>query len=297
NTRMVPLDYQLQNGDIVEIMTSKHSTPSLDWLKIARSRHARNKIRNWFKKERRDENIERGRDLLQKELKRHRLDGFLSDNAVMLRLAGSYNLNSVDDMLAALGYSEIHTAQVLDKLKEIVPEAFKQEEEPQLVPRRPARRRSQHNVIVKGIDNVLIKFARCCTPVPGDEITGFVTMGKGVSVHRRGCPNYMTQSREQPERVIVCSWDVPGTEPIYSVDIEVEAFDRAGLLSDIMTVVNDSRIPVKACSAKARGDRAIVKLSLEIAHKQQLDELMKRVSRLKNVILVERASHAPGRDA
>jgi GTP pyrophosphokinase len=121
-------------------------------------------------------------------------------------------------------------------------------------------------------------------------------MGKGVSVHRRGCANFMAQSREQPDRVIVCTWDVPGTEPIYTVDIEVEAFDRPGLLSDIMNVVNDSKVPAKSCSARTRGDRALVKLSLEIAHKQQLEALMKQVMRLKNIILVERATHSSGRE-
>lgn len=293
NTRLVPLDYQLQNGDIVEILTSKHSTPSRDWLKICKSPHARSKIRLWFKKERREENIARGHELLEKELKRHRLEYLMSDTPVMLRVAAGYNLHTIDDLLAALGYSEIHTAQIIDRLKEIVPAAFKTEEETLVVPRRPTRRKqSRHNVIVKGLDNLLVKFSRCCTPVPGDEIIGFVTMGKGVSVHRRGCANYMAQSREQPDRVIPCSWDVPGNEPIYTVDIEVEAFDRPGLLSDIMMVVNDSKVPAKSCSARTRGDRALVKLSLEIAHKQQLEDLMKRVGRLKNVIIVERASHA-----
>lgn len=294
NTRMVPLDHTLQNADIVEVMTSKNGTPSLDWLRVCKSSHARNKIRTWFKKERREENVARGKDLLERELKRHRADAVMSDQDLMQKVARALNLLTVDDMLAALGYSELNTPQILSRLKELVPERFPLDA-PRRKPVTPVKRkRLRQGVSVTGMANILIKFSRCCNPVHGDEIAGFVSLGKGVAVHRTNCSNYAAQVKESPERGIDVHWEAAPSEPIYPVEIDVTAMDRSGLLSDVMAVVNDTRIPTRSCKAWARRDRATIKLAVEIIHKQQLEDLMKRLMRIKGVVAVDRSAQGSG---
>ncbi|MEW6279585.1 MAG: bifunctional (p)ppGpp synthetase/guanosine-3',5'-bis(diphosphate) 3'-pyrophosphohydrolase, partial [Candidatus Eremiobacterota bacterium] len=292
NGRMVPLDHRLQNADIVEILTSKTGTPSLDWLRICKSNQARNKIRAWFKRERRDDNIVRGRDMLRRELARNRMDHVLSDTALMTRVADRLNFVNPEDLLASLGYGETTLPQILGRLRDELPKEISNEILPTL-PRRPSKKKRQGQAIrVKGIDNILVKFSRCCAPVPGDAVTGYITLGKGVSVHRRDCPNFKSLTEKSPERIIEVDWDSPSEEPIYQVDVEIDAWDRSGLLSDVMGVVNDARVTARSCKAWARRDRAVMKISLEIIHRKQLEELMKKLRKIKDVISVDRVTHS-----
>ena len=289
NSKMVPLTTILQNADIVEVSTSKTSNPSLDWLRICKSNGARNKIRAWFKKERREENIIRGRDMLRRELGRQRMSKIASDDPLLQKVAERLNFVEVDDLMASLGYNETSLPQVFGRLREELPQEVSETILP--TPRaNNARPTSRNAVEVVGLDNILVKFARCCAPVPGDPIRGYITLGKGVSVHVEGCSNLKALLGSSPEREIEVRWDQPDTGNGYQVDVEIEAWDRSGLLSDVMQVVNDNKIPTRACKAWSRKDTAQVKVSLDIANKRQLEELMKRLRRIKDVINVNRTS-------
>lgn len=290
NARIVPLDYNLQNADIVEVITSKHATPSLDWLKICRSAHAKNKIRQWFKKERREENIARGKEILEKELKRHRLDDVLSKEDLMLKVANKLNFLEIDDLVASLGYGETTLPQILTRLRDEMPK----EVEEVLIPKRPPSKKEKMSlgIKVKGIDNVLVRFSKCCSPVPGDDIIGYITLGKGISIHRRSCPNMPALTLQQ-ERVVEVGWEAKRRDIRYAVEVEIEAWDRSGLLADIMNVVNETRVHATSCNAKVKKTKAQVRLCMEINDKAQLDDIVKRLSHLKDVISVGRAT-SPG---
>ncbi len=289
NSKMVPLSTRLQNADIVEIVTSKNSNPSLDWLRICASNGARNKIRAWFKKEKRDENIVRGRDMLRRELGRNRMDQLASDDPLLEKVAQRLNFVEIDDLMASLGYNETSLSQVLARLREELPKEVSENILP--TPRANSVRPSAGRAVeVVGLDNILVKFARCCAPVPGDPIKGYITLGKGVSVHVEDCANLKALLDTSPEREIEVRWDQPDQGSGYQVEVEIEAWDRAGLLSDVMQVVNDAKIATRACKAWTRKDMAFVRMNLDITNKRQLEELMKRLRRVRDVSLVKRTS-------
>jgi len=287
NAKIVPLDYNLQNADILEVITSKHATPSLDWLKLCRSNHAKNKIRQWFKKERRDENIIRGKEILEKELKRHRMDNIMSNNDLMEKITSKLNFMAIDDLYASLGYGETTLPQILTKIRDELPRAV----EEVLVPKRPPSKKEKMSlgIRVKGIDNVLVRFAKCCSPVPGDDIIGYITLGKGISIHRRNCPNMPALSM-QTERVVDVSWEIKQKGSRYQVEIELDAWDRQGLLSDVMNVVNETKVQATSCNAKVKKSKAQIHLCMDVTDKMQLDDIIKRLSRVKDVISVGRAT-------
>jgi len=289
NSKMVPLTTELQNADIVEIVTSKNSHPSLDWLRICKSNGARNKIRAWFKKEKREENIIRGRDMLKRELGRQRMDNIASDDPLLKKVAHRLNFVEVDDLMASLGYNETSLPQVLARLREELPSEVSETILP--TPRSNNIRTAKGRAVeVVGLDNILVKFARCCAPVPGDPIRGYITLGKGVSVHVDGCSNLTALLESSPEREIEVRWDEPDGSLGYQVDVEIEAWDRAGLLSDVMGVINEAKVPTRACKAWTRKDIAFVRMSLDISNKRQLEELMKRLRRIRDVTQVNRTS-------
>lgn len=286
NGKIVPLDYKLKTGDIVEILTSKHSYgPSQDWLKLVKSSHARNKIRNWFKKQRREESIAKGREMIEALLKKH---DFKSDEIMTSErisdVASKLNFNDVDDLLAAVGYGGISTAQVVNRLTDglkeekpiVIPDGTK-------LPRRP--RKSDQGVRVKGADNLLIRLSRCCNPVPGDDIAGYVTQGRGVTVHRADCPNLLSVP---DERRIDVEWDNDTTQH-YQVDIEVSGFDRRGLLNEVLQAVNDTKTNLSAVSA--RGDRrgiASIHIRIGIQNINHLQSVVERVKRVRDIYSVRR---------
>lgn len=289
NSKMVPVSTQLHNADIVEIITSKNSHPSLDWLRICKSNGARNKIRAWFKKERREENIARGREMLRRELGRNRMDQLASDDPLLEKVAQRLNFVEIDDLMASLGYNETSLSQVLVRLREELPKEVSENILP--TPRSNSVRPSTGRAVeVVGLDNILVKFARCCAPVPGDPIKGYITLGKGVSVHVEDCANLKALLDTSPEREIEVRWDQPDSGAGYQVEVEIEAWDRAGLLSDVMQVVNDAKIATRACKAWTRKDIAFVRMSLDINNKRQLEELMKRLRRVRDVTMVKRTS-------
>jgi len=302
NGRIVPLDYKLKTGDIVEILTSKHSYgPSPDWLKIVQTSHARNKIRQWFKKEKREENIARGRELLERELKRISLDPaeWMTDEK-LLEAAKKFSFQDAEDMLSAIGLGGITAAQVCtrltEKLRKEAEEASKIQLTREGVEMKPAgtspeRRKSRHGngVSVKGADNLLTRFARCCNPLPGDEIIGYITRGRGVSVHRADCPNIKAAMEEdEASRIIEVTWD-EAADASYTVDIEVLGHDRRGLLNEVLQAVAESKTNITAVSGRTdKHKMAIMHMTINIRDKEHLQSVVDKIKRVRDIYSVQR---------
>lgn len=289
NKKMVPLTYKLASGDIVEIQTSKNGTPSRDWLRVCASHQALCKIRAWFKRERRDENIVRGRESVRAELKRLRQEELLNNEELLLKAAGQLSFVSVDDLMASVGYGETSPQQAVSRLQsllpkgEVLPPSFSADGS-ELVKRRKS---SGREIIVEGFDTILTKMSHCCAPVPGDDIVGYITMGKGVSVHRRDCSGFAHLAKTHPERVIECHWNAEqaaaGSNSAYAVQVVVEATDRSGLVGDLLSGLGDIRIPVRSCQALTSGSFAKVTLTVEVSGRKQLEDALKRLRGVRSV--------------
>lgn len=288
NGRIVPLDYELKTGEIVEVLTSKHSYgPSQDWLKLAQSSQAKSKIRQFFKRQRRDENIEKGRELIEKELKVQNYDTKeLMIDEKLMEVAKKFNFTNLDDMLVAVGFNGLTAKQVVTRLtdrvkpkeqdaKELL-EQVTQEQDKQ------SRRKKKPTigVKVKGIDNLLIRMARCCNPVPGDDIIGFITKGRGVSIHRTDCPNVQEESMK--ERLLEVEWENnENSSKVYDVDIEIMGYDRRGLLNEVLQVVYDTKTHLSSVSGKSDRDK-VVQIHMTIAI-QNISHLHKVVAKIKQI--------------
>jgi GTP pyrophosphokinase len=298
NGKIVPLEYKLKNGDIVEILTSANSPgPSRDWLKIVKSSSARNRIRQWFKKEKREENIEKGKDVIEKEIKRQGLNiNELMRNELVDRVLRKFGFKTIDDLYATVGYGGLTTHQVLSRFKEEIRkqktgeekkvEVFQQLQEPQA---RKGAVDPDTGVLVKGIPNIMVRFAKCCNPVPGDEIVGYITRGRGVSVHRMDCPNVREQLDDH-NRLIEVEWHSQENKNVsYITDIQIKAYDRSGLLSDITTIFTELKIPVKAVNARAHRDNtAVINVTLAINDTRQLNQVIKKIKTVESVSEVYR---------
>ena len=291
----MPLDYKLKNGNIVEILTSSTSTgPSRDWLKIVKSSQAKNKIRQWFKREERELNINRGKEMLEKELKRqgYKLAEILKEDWLK-NIASKLNLNTSEDLYAALGYGSVTLSQVIQRLKEFYKDYYKIDDEKieneklSEIPQIPKKKKKvTQGVSIRGVDNVKIRFAKCCNPVPGDEIIGYITRGRGLSIHRKDCPNILDLTGQ--ERFIDVEWDTD-EKAEYPVEIQIKATDRPGLLADITQGITDSNISLLSLNARTSKEKLVlINMILEIKDTEQLKELMKRIRKLKGVIDVYR---------
>jgi GTP pyrophosphokinase len=283
NNRLVPLDYRLKNGDIVEIVTTKgEHGPSRDWMNLVRTSHAREKIRQWFKRQERDENIAHGREALDRELRRlarTNLGAVGADR--VLEIARAYNHDNLDDFYAAIGYGAIGAQQVVTRLG-VVDDA-QLALPPTAPPPSPAR---QGGVRVKGVGDLLIRFGKCCHPIPGDPIIGFITRGKGVTVHLQSCQTVLGE--RETARLIDVEWESQ-VQQTYPISIRLEAYDRTGLLSDVSQVVADNKVNIVAANVAVTPDRtATVRATLEVASVAQLARVMSRLEQLKDVISVQR---------
>jgi guanosine-3',5'-bis(diphosphate) 3'-pyrophosphohydrolase len=284
--RLVPLDYQLQTGDSVEVLISKaaDAAPKRDWLSIVKTPRARNKIRQWFSRERREDALERGKDLLQRELRRHSLPVVrLSSDQLMSDVARDLKYPSLDSLYVAIGEGHVSPQSVVSRLTRLVSEDAEEEAE-EIPAARPVRLASTtaQPVVVQGRSDVWVKLARCCTPVPGDAIMGFVTRGHGVSVHRADCPNARDLTRE-PERLIEVSWRA-GAPTSFLVSIQVEALDRRKLLQDVATVLGDQHVNIIAASSNTGKDRiANLRFTFELADIAHLSSIMSSVKRVEGV--------------
>ena len=284
NGRLVPLSHRLQSGDIVEVSTNKNSAgPSRDWLAFAQTSNARTKIRQWFKRERRDENILRGRELLEKELRRTGSVAAAMKADRLREAAVLVGLPDEDELLAALGNGDVSLLQIVQSLRG-QPAA---EEAPPAAPAATAPPSTARGVRVRGVDNVLMRFGRCCSPLPGDRVLGYITRGRGVSIHRADCPNIQFL-RTQPERLVEVEWEA-SPDGTYHVEIEVEALDRVGLLKDILGAVTETKTNVVSVNARVRKDKVgIVNIVVDIRNVTQLTAVMQRIGVVPEVYSVER---------
>ena len=301
NGRIVPYDTVLQNGDIVEIRTSKSAPgPSRDWLNFVKSSSARTKIKQWYKKERREENILRGRSMLEDEL-RHMgvpLEDALNPD-ILHPVMKKLSFNEDDDLYAAIGYGGITVVRVANRLRDEVKSARPDHRNPIDKMNDAAERREQqakrdgkaiHGILVEGLDNCLIKFSRCCTPVPGDDIIGFITRGQGVSIHRKDCQNYRRRdtSPENEGRWIAVDWADTITD-VYVTTITISSRDRNGLVMDIATVLNSVNAKVRNLSSRAVGfGQAVTVVSLEVKDITELRYIMNRIAGVAGVSSVMR---------
>ena len=293
NGKIVPLDYALKNGDIVEVITSKTGKPSLDWLKIVGSSESRSKIRNWFKKENREENIEKGSVALEKECKRLGHDWKLvSHSGRIAKVAKQMNAGTEDDLLAAVGYGGFAVNTVLIKLLELHKELDRvddEQNEKSLIEKLKPRKASGHNhsgVLVKGESGLLVRLSKCCSPVPGDPIIGFVTRGRGVSVHRADCPNVRLD--EDVDRLIDVEWDY-GMSESFEVNMEISAYDRTGMIADIMAALAEMKISITSINAKVSETKSVtIHLGISIKDLAQFEFVATKIRRLKDVYKVQR---------
>ncbi|MEW6424664.1 MAG: bifunctional (p)ppGpp synthetase/guanosine-3',5'-bis(diphosphate) 3'-pyrophosphohydrolase [Bacillota bacterium] len=300
NGKLVPLDYKLKNGDIVEILTSRQAAgPSRDWLNLVKTSQAKSRIRQWFKREQREENILKGREILEKEFKKQGLEVELLKNDKLLEIGRRFNLVGVDDVYAAIADGTISPLTIINRVREEMKKeevkaarAHTLEEQPLRTepppPSQPVQ--SVQGIRVKGMDNLLTRLAHCCNPVPGDPITGYITRGRGVSIHRSDCRNVLLFQKADRDRLVEANWDQGFPYP-FQVKLEITAMDRAGLLSDVMAVIAEMKMSANWVTARGRKDRqASIEMVLEMKSKEELDYLMGKIHRVKDVYEVRRTS-------
>jgi len=291
NGRIVPLDYQLNNGDICEILVNKSSAhPSLDWLSIVKTSSAKHKIKQWFRKERREENVLAGQEALEQELARAGLRVDVARGEVIEGVASRLNFPTPTDLFAAIGFGDVSALSVANRIRDEV----KTDNVVDLtkIGRKPAARRSakkSSGVRIAGVDDVLVRLSKCCSPVPGDPIIGYVTIGRGVSVHRADCPNVAFMNAT-PERILQSQW-VVNTDLTHAVDVEVEAEDRTQLLQDIMGVFAELKTQVSSVNARVRRDgTAVTSLTVQIRDLDHLHKILTKLESLKNIRRVYRVT-------
>ena len=305
NNRIVTLDHPLQNGDVVEVLTSKNAKgPSRDWMKIAKSNEARSKIRQWFKKERREENIANGRASFESELKHAGISmKDVTDPEVLPGLLKKVSYASLDEMYAAIGYGGFTAQKAVSRMQgelvriakihqaeKLAAEAAEHHKD-EAPPPPPRKVKSEQGIIVEGLDNCLVKFSKCCTPVPGDEIIGFITRGFGVSVHRADCPNASAEKRSAPDqsgRWIKVSWGAT-TKDSYPTTLEVVCKDRHNLLMDISTALSQTNSFVLGINSRSTEDEfAIFRIEVRMRDSKQLTLLMNKLHQISGVLKVTR---------
>ncbi|WP_438855594.1 RelA/SpoT family protein [Agromyces sp. M3QZ16-3] len=295
NGRLVPLESELVSGDVVEVFTSKNpdSGPSKDWLNFVKSPRARSKIRQWFTKERRDEAIEHGRDAIARAMRKQNLPlQKLMSQESFAEVASQLRYDDVSALYAAVGEGHVSTQSVIEKVIALVRDVD-DADEPELpaipVRSRPLPRTSDSGVLVRGAPDILVKIARCCTPVPGDDIVGFITRGSGVSVHQASCHNVQSLLRE-PDRMIDVEW-APSSKSVFLVQIQIEALDRAGLLSDVTRVLSEHHVNILSANVSTSSDRlAISRFVFEMGDTTHLDRVLNAVRRIDAVYDVYRVS-------
>ena len=298
NGKIVPLDYTLQNGDIVDIITSKTSKPSLDWLNIVGSSESKSKIRNWFKRENKAENIEKGLEALEKEAKRlnYSWKELIADNRLQ-QVTKQLKAGTEEEMFAACGYGGIPVSTVLLRLIELYKKSKEAEESKRSTEQIIEKLKSQGQkktkngtgVLVKGEAGVMVRMAKCCNPVPGDDIIGYITRGRGVSVHRCDCSS-MGHTPEDLERMIEVSWDGSSGESFH-VGIDIQAYDRNGLLMEVMAVLSELKITITNINAKVQEDtkNVSINVTVDIRDISQLDFVMTKLRRIREVYTVQRS--------
>jgi len=289
NSKIVPLEYRLNNGDIIEILTSKNSTgPSRDWLKFVKTSRARSKVKRWFKRQRREEIIQRGKEIFARELKRQNIVLKEKEKEDKLNeIASQMGRNDKDDLLEAVGYKTVNPCQIIDKLD------MKEEKDEDICLNELKKPRSNSSsdkgVKVRGMDDLMVRMAKCCNPVPGDDIVGYITRGRGVSIHRRNCPNLKNLIENDKERIIDVKWNNERTES-YSVDLAIEAVNKHNLLNEITQLIKEEQINLLSVVARTdKYNRAHIDLSVELSSLEHMRAFMVKVENISGVLSVKRA--------
>ena len=292
NGRIVTLDYQLSNGDIVEIITSKNSTgPTRGWLNFVKTSSARSRIKAWFKKGQRQENILKGHEMLESELKKRHFDGKeLLKETKLVEILERFSLTAADDLYAAVGDGSLSVNQVINRIQEIHFPNTQLEDIAKVPVGTTAgvkRERETKALKIKGVDDVVIRLAHCCNPLPGDAVLGYITRGRGVSVHRQDCPNLQNYQRHESGRVMEVEWAAETGN--YIVEMEIDAMDRARLTTDVMTVIADMKIPVNSVFSRVtKNGLALINLKLEIRNMEQLSAVKQKILKVKGIMEVNR---------
>ncbi len=283
NGRIVPLDYVLKSGDIIEIITNSNSGPSKDWLKIVKSNQAKKKIQQYFKVKDRDKNIERGRDSLEREAKKlgYKVNDILKEEWLE-DIIGKLSISSLDDLYAGIGFGSITINQVFSKLTDIFKKVNKTGV-PIINPvQHKPRKVSQDGIILKDIDNVKVRFAKCCNPVPGDDVVGYITIGRGVSVHRADCTNIKNMINS--DKIVDVYWDTEEGAS-YSTEIEVRAFDKKNVISDVASKINDMNLYMHSLNARVDKDKDLyLDIVVDIKSKEDLNKILGKIKKITNVI-------------
>ena len=297
NGKIVPLEYKLQNGDFVEIITNKSNNgPSRDWLNIVASSDTRSKIRSWFKKENREENINNGRDMIEREIKKfgYSPKELLKEHRLQ-EIANRLNIATEDDLLAAIGYGGIAVQGIITKLVEIHNKDIQSQTTPEVsallseikTPQRGSTRKTSHGVLVEGERGFFVRLAKCCNPIPGDSIAGYVTRGRGVSVHRSDCPNIL--SGTDIERMIEVNWDVE-IDREYTVEIEIVCNDKSGVLSKLLAMPAEMKLNIHSVHATPNKSNktSTIDLVIYVKNAEQVSKLMTQMRRIEDVYSVSR---------
>jgi RelA/SpoT family (p)ppGpp synthetase len=303
NGRMVPLSTKLQNGDIVEIITQKNSHPSLDWLNFVRTSTAKYRIKQWYKRSRREENLTRGRELLEKELGKTGFDNLLKSDA-MHTVAEKCNYHSVEDLLAALGYGEVTLNLVLNRWREVIKSQQPVTVAPPVLPKESATTKALRDLPhsssrasdspIVGVEGLVYHLAGCCTPIPGESIIGVVTRGRGISIHRQGCHNL---DNVEGDRLVPVKWnptaEISSRPHTYPVNIQIEALDRVGVLKDILSRLSDQGINVRHAQVKtSNGQPALMDLGIDIRDRSQLEQVFVQIKKMSDIINIRRVGQA-----
>jgi GTP diphosphokinase / guanosine-3',5'-bis(diphosphate) 3'-diphosphatase len=293
NGKIVPLDSHIKNGDIVEVLTNKSSRPSLDWLALVKTSGAKHKIKQWFRKEKKEENTLRGQEAVEAELARAGLRLDVARGDAIEKVAHKLNYLNPTDLFAAIGFGDVTAGNVVQRLRE---ESKADNVVPIPLPRPATTRRVARNasgIRIAGVDDVLVRLSKCCSPVPGDPIMGFVTIGRGVSVHRADCPNtaYMNAA---PERILEAEW-LDQSSLTHAVDIEIEAGDRSGLLQDILGVAAGLKTAISSVKAATKRDMALISLTVQITDINHLHTLLRKLGSIKDVRNVWRVTKREAR--
>ena len=296
---IVPLDYKLQNGNIVEILTSSNSNgPSRDWINIVKTPNAKSRIRQWFKKERREENIQRGTEILEKEFKKYHIP--LKDSNIekyMQQMTKKFNQPTVEDLIATIGYGGIMPAHVVPKIRDLYEKEVKkvQKEQKEEINdiekhsisdaeyKQKRKKNNSQGIVVKRLDNILIRFAKCCNPLPGDEIIGYVTKGRGVAIHRADCPNANVNGDFFKNRLVDVAWSNSEASK-FEAEIQIKAVDRRGIINDITHIIAMDKVSLNGISAKKGKDNVVsVNLLVEVNNIDALNTLMKKIKSIPGV--------------
>lgn len=301
NGKVVPLNYKLKTGEIVEIITSNSSKgPSMNWLNYAKSNQARSKIRAWFKKANREENIIKGKEILEKELKKYSVSfNDIAKGEAYEKLQKKYNFHNTEELYLGIGSGIIPILTFMSKLREEkTPEKLSDEEIVKAIEEKNEKNqekeeiKTKSGIIIKGENNLLYRLARCCTPVPGDDVLGYITKGRGVSIHRKDCINLISLIKHDPEKVVDVSWGEKEAKSSYVAEIKIKTDDSVGLISDVSKTISDCGLNIVALNASSQSaNKAMMTVKVEIKAIDQLKELMKKIRKIKGVTEVFRMNN------